>query len=50
MRSIQEIERDMLSINVTPETIDFEIAKLKEELALINFLPGGTDNGQAEVL
>lgn len=45
MRSIQEIEKDMLSNNVTPETIDFEIAKLEQEL--INFLHGVTNNGQA---
>lgn len=38
MRTIDEIEQDMLANNVTPETIDTEINTLEEEL--ITFLGG----------
>lgn len=39
MRSIDEIEKDMFDNNVTPDTIDDEIERLKNEL--IGFFQGG---------
>lgn len=44
VRSLDEIEQDMLANNVTPETIDTEIKNLEDEL--ISFLGGSLWNSE----